>query len=315
MLYKSGDVPGFVHISVGQEATAVGACWPLRPDDYIASTHRGHGHCLAKGMAMAPMFAELFGRESGACAGRGGSMHIADPAVGMLGANGIVGAGLPIAVGAAFASAAARRRRVRGVLRRRCSGDRCVPRGGQPRCALAAAGDLLLREQRLRRVLRDGDPASGADRAARRRATASPASSSTAPTSPAVAATMSRHRRGECAPVTARSSSRPTPTAGTVTTRATRSSTGRRTSSSATTSLDPINRTRGELATQGIEESTDPMPSRTPSRTRSKRRVAEAQASPEPDGSRLFDFVTTPRPAPVPASMPTGAASRATTGG
>ena len=108
VLYQSGDVPGFVHISVGQEATAVGACWPLRPDDYIASTHRGHGHCLAKGMAMAPMFAELFGRESGACAGRGGSMHIADPAVGMLGANGIVGAGLPIAVGAAFAAQSAR---------------------------------------------------------------------------------------------------------------------------------------------------------------------------------------------------------------
>ncbi len=104
LLYQSGDVPGFVHISVGQEATAVGACWPLRPDDYLASTHRGHGHCLAKGMAMAPMFAELFGRESGACAGRGGSMHIADPSVGMLGANGIVGAGLPIAVGAAFAA-------------------------------------------------------------------------------------------------------------------------------------------------------------------------------------------------------------------
>ena len=78
-LYKSGEVPGFVHISIGQEATAVGACWPLRADDYIASTHRGHGHCLAKGMEMAPMLAELFGREGGACAGRGGSMHIADP--------------------------------------------------------------------------------------------------------------------------------------------------------------------------------------------------------------------------------------------
>ena len=104
LLYQSGDVPGFVHLSVGQEATAVGGCWPLRPDDYLASTHRGHGHCLAKGMEMAPMLAELFGRESGACAGRGGSMHIADPSVGMLGANGIVGAGLPIAVGAAFAA-------------------------------------------------------------------------------------------------------------------------------------------------------------------------------------------------------------------
>jgi 2-oxoisovalerate dehydrogenase E1 component len=102
--YKSGEIPGFVHISIGQEATAVGACWPLGPADYISSTHRGHGHCLAKGMEMAPMFAELFGRQTGVCAGRGGSMHIADPTIGMLGANGIVGAGLPISVGAAFAS-------------------------------------------------------------------------------------------------------------------------------------------------------------------------------------------------------------------
>ncbi len=102
--YKSGEIPGFVHISIGQEATAVGACWPLSPTDYISSTHRGHGHCLAKGMEMAPMFAELFGRQTGVCAGRGGSMHIADPTIGMLGANGIVGAGLPISVGAAFAS-------------------------------------------------------------------------------------------------------------------------------------------------------------------------------------------------------------------
>ena len=103
-LYKSAEVPGFVHISIGQEATAVGGCWPLRTTDYISSTHRGHGHCLAKGMDMTPMFAELFGRDTGACRGRGGSMHIADPTIGMLGANGIVGAGLPISVGAAFAA-------------------------------------------------------------------------------------------------------------------------------------------------------------------------------------------------------------------
>lgn len=103
-LYQAGEIPGFVHLSIGQEATAVGACWPLTTEDCIASTHRGHGHCLAKGMSPTAMFAELFGNADGACRGLGGSMHIADPADGVLGANGIVGAGLPIAVGAALAA-------------------------------------------------------------------------------------------------------------------------------------------------------------------------------------------------------------------
>jgi 2-oxoisovalerate dehydrogenase E1 component len=102
-LYRDGDVPGFVHTSVGQEAVAVGALLHARPDDVITSTHRGHGHVLAKGLSPRRMLAELMGRESGACRGRGGSMHVADPAVGIFGANGIVGAGLPIAVGAAHA--------------------------------------------------------------------------------------------------------------------------------------------------------------------------------------------------------------------
>lgn len=101
-LYQAGEIPGFVHLSIGQEGTAVGGCWPLSAGDHITSTHRGHGHCLAKGMSMTAMFAELFGRPDGACRGLGGSMHIADPAEGVLGANGIVGAGLPIAVGAAL---------------------------------------------------------------------------------------------------------------------------------------------------------------------------------------------------------------------
>jgi 2-oxoisovalerate dehydrogenase E1 component len=104
VLYRSGEVPGFVHLSIGQEASAVGACWPLRPDDVITSTHRGHGHCLAKGLDPAGMFAELMGREEGTNRGRGGSMHIADPNLGIFGANGIVAAGLPIAVGAATAA-------------------------------------------------------------------------------------------------------------------------------------------------------------------------------------------------------------------
>ncbi|HXY27393.1 MAG TPA: thiamine pyrophosphate-dependent enzyme, partial [Acidimicrobiales bacterium] len=103
-LYRDGLVPGFVHLSIGQEAAAVGACWPLRPDDVITSTHRGHGHCLAKGLDPFKMFAELMGRDEGTNRGRGGSMHIADPKLGIFGANGIVAAGLPIAVGAATAA-------------------------------------------------------------------------------------------------------------------------------------------------------------------------------------------------------------------
>jgi 2-oxoisovalerate dehydrogenase E1 component len=103
-LYRDGEVPGFVHLSIGQEATAVGACWPLRTADAITSTHRGHGHCLAKGLDPLGMFAELMGKDQGTNRGRGGSMHIADPTIGIFGANGIVAAGLPIAVGAATAA-------------------------------------------------------------------------------------------------------------------------------------------------------------------------------------------------------------------
>ena len=103
-LYRDGEVPGFVHLSIGQEATAVGACWPLGPADVITSTHRGHGHCLAKGLDPVGMFAELMGKDQGTNRGRGGSMHIADPKLGIFGANGIVAAGLPIAVGAATAA-------------------------------------------------------------------------------------------------------------------------------------------------------------------------------------------------------------------
>jgi 2-oxoisovalerate dehydrogenase E1 component len=103
-LYRDGEIPGFVHLSIGQEAAAVGGCWPLRPTDVITSTHRGHGHCLAKGLDPLRMFAELMGKDHGTNRGRGGSMHIADPTLGIFGANGIVAAGLPIAVGAATAA-------------------------------------------------------------------------------------------------------------------------------------------------------------------------------------------------------------------
>jgi 2-oxoisovalerate dehydrogenase E1 component len=103
-LYRDSVIPGFVHLSIGQEASAVGACWPLQPNDVITSTHRGHGHCLAKGLDPLGMFAELMAKDGGTNRGRGGSMHIADPNLGIFGANGIVAAGLPIAVGAAAAS-------------------------------------------------------------------------------------------------------------------------------------------------------------------------------------------------------------------
>jgi pyruvate dehydrogenase E1 component alpha subunit len=102
--YVRGLSYGTMHLSIGQEATAVGACSPLSDADFITSTHRGHGHCIAKGAELKPMFAEFLGRETGYCKGRGGSMHIAEPAKGNLGANGIVGAGLPIAVGAALSA-------------------------------------------------------------------------------------------------------------------------------------------------------------------------------------------------------------------
>ncbi|MGC5255721.1 alpha-ketoacid dehydrogenase subunit alpha/beta [Gordonia sp. DT218] len=111
-LYRDSKIPGFLHLSIGQEATAVGACWPLSDSDVITSTHRGHGHCIAKGLEVGPMFAELMGKQTGTCKGRGGSMHIADPRRGIFGANGIVGAGLPIAVGAGTAAALRRNKSV-----------------------------------------------------------------------------------------------------------------------------------------------------------------------------------------------------------
>lgn len=103
-LYQSAKMPGLAHLYIGEEAIAVGVCQALRRDDYITSTHRGHGHCLAKGATLDKMFCELLGRAPGYCGGKGGSMHIADPETGNLGANAIVGGGAGIATGAAFAS-------------------------------------------------------------------------------------------------------------------------------------------------------------------------------------------------------------------
>ena len=102
--FATGDLPGFVHLYAGEEASATGIMLNLRQDDHIASTHRGHGHCIAKGVDVRGMFAELYGRATGTCRGKGGSMHIADIDLGMMGANGILGAGAPLVCGAALAS-------------------------------------------------------------------------------------------------------------------------------------------------------------------------------------------------------------------
>lgn len=102
-LFADGEVPGFIHLSIGQEAVAAGVAGALEQGDTLASNHRGHGHALAKGMALEGFFLEVMGRAEGICGGRGGSMHVADMSVGMLGANGIVGAGLSLALGSALA--------------------------------------------------------------------------------------------------------------------------------------------------------------------------------------------------------------------
>jgi len=104
VIFAGGEIPGFVHLYAGQEAVAVGVCQHLTKTDMIASTHRGHGHCIAKGCDIKGMMSELFGREDGLCRGKGGSMHIADLELGMMGANGIVGGGAPLVCGAALSA-------------------------------------------------------------------------------------------------------------------------------------------------------------------------------------------------------------------
>ncbi len=103
-LFQQGRIRGSFHPCVGQEATAIGACWPLREDDYLTCTYRGHGHALAKGLSVRAAMAEMLGKSTGCSKGKGGSMHFTDPSVGLLGANAIVGAGLPHAAGAALAA-------------------------------------------------------------------------------------------------------------------------------------------------------------------------------------------------------------------
>jgi pyruvate dehydrogenase E1 component alpha subunit len=102
--FAGGAIPGFVHLYAGEEASAVGVCMNLEDKDYIASTHRGHGHCIAKGCDVEAMMKEIYGRRDGSCGGKGGSMHIADLSKGMMGANGIVGGGPPLVCGAALSA-------------------------------------------------------------------------------------------------------------------------------------------------------------------------------------------------------------------
>jgi len=103
-VFAEGAIPGFIHVSIGQEAVAAGVCATLTSDDTIFTTHRGHGHAVAKGIGLKPFMAEIYGRSDGACKGRSGSMHVASREAGVAGANGIVGAGIPISLGTSFAS-------------------------------------------------------------------------------------------------------------------------------------------------------------------------------------------------------------------
>jgi pyruvate dehydrogenase E1 component alpha subunit len=103
-IFATGVIPGFIHVSIGQEAVAAGVCATLKKEDFVANTHRGHGQAIAKGIDLKGFMAEMYGKRNGVCKGRSGSMHIADKSVGILGSNGIVGGGIPLAMGNAFAS-------------------------------------------------------------------------------------------------------------------------------------------------------------------------------------------------------------------
>ena len=170
-LTRADEVHGLVHLSVGQEAVAVGVCGQLSDDDAVYSNHRAHGHAIAKGAPLGRVMAELMGRDGGLCRGLGGSMHLVDVEHGFLGATGVVGGNVPLALGSALAGRLARTRRGRGrVLRRRRGAGRHLRRVGQPGGAVGAARDPRLREQRLRRVHAALGPHDGRARHRRRRA-------------------------------------------------------------------------------------------------------------------------------------------------
>ena len=151
--FAGGKIPGFVHLYAGEEASAVGVCSQLGARDVIASTHRGHGHCIAKGCDVGAMMKEIYGRRDGLCGGKGGSMHIADLAKGMMGANGIVGGGPPLICGAALTAKYLKT----GGVAVAFVGDGGSNQGTtlefvQSGEGLAVAGDLRRRRQWLRRV-------------------------------------------------------------------------------------------------------------------------------------------------------------------
>ena len=157
--YQAGAIYGVVHCYIGEEAVAVGVCAALNRDDQIISTHRGHGHCLAKGADLNRMMAELYGRQTGYCKGKGGSMHIADFSIGMLGANGIVAGGIPIVTGAGLAAQLEGKGRVAvSFFGDGASNAGPLPRIDQHRCDVETADALRLREQSLfRRHHRSGN--------------------------------------------------------------------------------------------------------------------------------------------------------------
>ena len=152
-LKQADEVHGLVHLSVGQEGVAAAVCSQLRDDDAVYSGHRAHGHAIAKGASLERTMAELMGRETGLCKGLGGSMHLVDAEHGFMGATGVVGGTIPIALGSALAAGLQRRGfRGRRLLRRRSRAGRALQRDRQSRGALAAAAHPRVREQRLRGV-------------------------------------------------------------------------------------------------------------------------------------------------------------------
>ena len=155
-LFFEGLVRGTTHLGVGQEAVAAGVAAAMRADDYTFCTYRGHNHTLARGVPMAPIFAELFGRATGLMGGKGGSMHLTSVEHGAMGSYAIVGAHLPIALGAAWSAQYREVRPGRGLLlRRRDDQHRRVPRGAQHGRGLEGAGRLRVREQPVHGVHAD----------------------------------------------------------------------------------------------------------------------------------------------------------------
>ena len=150
-MYLNKQVPGMSpHLSVGQEAVAAGVCHAMRPEDYLLTTHRGHGHVLAKGADMNRMLAEILGKESGYCHGRGGSMHIADVHLNIVGANGIVGGGMPIALGVALPASTGKPTRWWSASSATPPPTSALPRVAEHVGRHEAAGGVGLREQPVR---------------------------------------------------------------------------------------------------------------------------------------------------------------------